>query len=101
MKSTPSSGQRPVWCQSPSKRSRPTTSGSLGADRQPVARTQNRAVIRSPPSVIAAVEREFLTGGLAPPDASAVIGNDRGRFQAIRYLTRTGVLVRTADRDRH
>ena len=48
--------------------------------------------------LIAAVEREFLTGGLAPPDASAVVGNDRGRFQAIRYLTRTGVLVRTADR---
>ena len=48
--------------------------------------------------VIAAVEREFLTGGLMPPDASAVVGNDRGRFQAIRYLTRTGVLVRAADR---
>jgi selenocysteine-specific elongation factor len=48
--------------------------------------------------LIAAVEREFLTGGLAPPDASAVIGNDRARFQAIRYLTRTGVLVRTTDR---
>jgi selenocysteine-specific elongation factor len=48
--------------------------------------------------LIAAVEREFLTGGLMPPDASAVVGNDRERFQAIRYLTRTGVLVRAADR---
>jgi selenocysteine-specific elongation factor len=48
--------------------------------------------------LIAAVEREFLTGGLAPPDASAVVGNDRGRFQAIHYLTRIGVLVRTTDR---
>jgi selenocysteine-specific elongation factor len=48
--------------------------------------------------VIDAVEEAFRTGGLAPPDASAVAGNDRGRFQAIRYLTRTGVLVRTADR---
>ena len=48
--------------------------------------------------LIAAVEREFLTGGLTPPDASAVAGNDRERFQAILYLTRTGVLVRAADR---
>jgi selenocysteine-specific elongation factor len=48
--------------------------------------------------LIAAVEREFLSGGLMPPDASAVVGNDRERFQAIRYLTRTGVLVRAADR---
>jgi selenocysteine-specific elongation factor len=48
--------------------------------------------------VITAVEREFLMGGLAPPDVSTVAGNDRGRFQAIRYLTRTGVLIRTADR---
>jgi selenocysteine-specific elongation factor len=48
--------------------------------------------------LIAAVEREFLAGGLMPPDASAVVRNDRERFQAIRYLTRTGVLVRAADR---
>lgn len=48
--------------------------------------------------LIAAVERQFLSGGLMPPDASAVVGNDRERFQAIRYLTRTGVLVRAADR---
>jgi selenocysteine-specific elongation factor len=48
--------------------------------------------------LIASVEREFLTGGLAPPDTSAVVGNDRGRFQAIHYLTRIGVLVRTTDR---
>jgi selenocysteine-specific elongation factor len=48
--------------------------------------------------LIAAVEREFLSGGLMPPDASAVVGNDRERFQAIRYLTRTGVLVRAEDR---
>ena len=48
--------------------------------------------------LIAAVEREFLSGGLMPPDASAVVGNDRERFQVIRYLTRTGVLVRAADR---
>ena len=50
--------------------------------------------------LIAAVEREFLNGGLAPPDASAVVGNDRERFEATRYLTRTGVLVRAADRVR-
>jgi selenocysteine-specific elongation factor len=49
-------------------------------------------------SVIEAVEREFRSGGLMPPDASAVVGNDRARFQAVRYLTRTGVLIRTADR---
>lgn len=48
--------------------------------------------------LIAAVEREFLSGGLMPPDASAVVGNDRERFQAILYLTRTGVLVRATDR---
>jgi len=48
--------------------------------------------------LIDAVEQAFRTAGLAPPDASAIVGNDRGRFQAIRYLIRTGVLVRAADR---
>jgi selenocysteine-specific elongation factor len=48
--------------------------------------------------VIEAVEREFRSGGLMPPDASAVVGNDGARFQAVRYLTRTGVLIRAADR---
>ena len=33
-----------------------------------------------------------------PPDASAVIGNDGARFQAVRYLTRMGVLIRATDR---
>jgi selenocysteine-specific elongation factor len=48
--------------------------------------------------VIEAVEREFRSGGLMPPDASAVVGNDGARFQAVRYLTRMGVLIRATDR---
>ena len=42
-KSTGVAGQRPVWCCSPPKSSRPATSGKNGTDRTPVAATRNRA----------------------------------------------------------
>ncbi len=51
VKSTPSCGHQPVWYVSPRKLSRPSISGSLAADRQPVAITTNRASIRPPVSV--------------------------------------------------
>ncbi|WP_158043341.1 selenocysteine-specific translation elongation factor [Skermanella pratensis] len=47
---------------------------------------------------LAAVEAPFREGGLTPPDIAAVVGSDKARFQAVRYLVRTGTLVRTTDR---
>ncbi|QQP89727.1 selenocysteine-specific translation elongation factor [Skermanella sp. TT6] len=49
-------------------------------------------------SVIEDVETPFREGGLTPPDLAAVVGSDKARFQAVRYLVRTGTLVRTTDR---
>ncbi|UEM21234.1 selenocysteine-specific translation elongation factor [Skermanella mucosa] len=49
-------------------------------------------------SAIEDVEAPFREGGLTPPDIAAVVGSDKARFQAVRYLIRTGTLVRTTDR---
>ena len=51
LKSTPSCGQRAVWYDCPRKVSVPGISGSLLADRQPVAITKYLAVTALPPSV--------------------------------------------------
>ncbi len=40
VKSTPSWGHAPVWYVGPGERSRPGTSGTFGAERQPVAMMQ-------------------------------------------------------------
>ncbi len=45
VKSTGSAGQRPVWCCSPRKSSRPGTSGMYGTESTPVAAIRNRARI--------------------------------------------------------
>ena len=42
VKSTPSCGQRPVWCSSPANVSRPGIGGTRGTERQPVAMTGTR-----------------------------------------------------------
>lgn len=44
------------------------------------------------------VETAFRRGGLAPPDAAAVGMGDPRCLRAVRYLIRTGALVRTIDR---
>jgi selenocysteine-specific elongation factor len=44
-----------------------------------------------------AVRDAYRRGGLAPPDEAAVAG-DEERSQALRFLLRQGVLVRTTDR---
>jgi hypothetical protein len=43
VKSTGVAGHSPVWCDSPSKSSRPGTSGKYGTERTPVAATKYRA----------------------------------------------------------
>lgn len=44
------------------------------------------------------IEATFRTAGLSPPDVAAIIAGDARREQALRYLLRRGVLVRTTDR---
>jgi hypothetical protein len=51
VKSTGCLGQLPVWYQRPPKDSRPGSSGTREADRQPAAEITNRALTRSPRSV--------------------------------------------------
>ncbi|EKV28921.1 Selenocysteine-specific translation elongation factor [Caenispirillum salinarum AK4] len=52
---------------------------------------QERALVRQ-------MERAVLDGGLAPPDVAELVARRRTRQQALRFLVRTGVLVRTVDR---
>ena len=51
-KSTPSCGQRPVWCHSPLKVSSPGMLGTLAELRQPTAVISHWQVKRSPASVV-------------------------------------------------
>jgi selenocysteine-specific elongation factor len=48
-------------------------------------------------SLLEATEARFRDGGLAPPDAAAVVGGQRARAQAVALLIRTGRLVRAPD----
>jgi len=51
-KSTPSSGQSPLWYQLPLKLSNPGKFGTLGSERLPVAMMQNGAWKTSPLAVV-------------------------------------------------
>ena len=51
-RSTPSCGQRALWCHSPSKSSSPSIAGRCGIDRLPQAMTQYVAEYVAPSSVV-------------------------------------------------
>ena len=98
-KSTPSCGQRPVWCSSPAKRSRPGMSGMRGTERQPVAMIRNAAERRSPSSVVdrpavARLVEDRLGDARAEPDVAAQIEALGHVLEVAQDLGLAGVALR-------